>query len=219
MPLRRSGLALLPAMLALAACATRPAWRGDEAAAYEILNQSTLALVDVDRRALGGPFGSAVRQACAIFVFAGATTGVPASASTTERGVLLAREPQGRHWAGPAFYRLSVDEPEARHRVRGRVWIVTVGCRSLQRLLAADEGHAGAERDLEESLGQDMQVWTAPDRGVPEASPERVLLRPLPAVALAYYQAPASLQAILVDGSVHNDASAEIQAAIAGFVD
>jgi hypothetical protein len=60
-----------------------------------------------------------------------------------------------------------------------------------------------------------MRAWTLAN-GRPEEAPLRgIALRPLPVIAMAYYQAPAPLAAILVDRSVRNEASAEILSAMA----
>jgi hypothetical protein len=122
-------------LLGLAGCVLRPAWRGDEGTAYDVLNRSTIALLEIDRDALAGPFGSEMRHACAVFVFPGHVKGVATSAATRGDGVLLVRDRSTGHWNGPAF-------------------------------------------------------------------------------SLAYYQASAPLAAIMVDRSVHNDASGEILATV-----
>jgi hypothetical protein len=201
-------------LLQLGGCVSRPAWHGDEGAAYDILNQSTIALTEIDRKALDGPLGTAMRQACAVFVFPGARTGVPATAAARGNGVLLVRDPASGHWNGPAFYALRRgDEGHVEHMDR-RTWVIAVGCRGLRQLYAQAGPSPGTGGGLDDTTRDDMTAWALSGQRFVPASLADVAVRPLPAITAAYYQAPAPIQAILVDRSVRNDASAEIQSAI-----
>jgi hypothetical protein len=212
--LERCALAAVLSTLVLMGCVARPTWHGDEGAAYDILNQSTIALMDIDRTALDGPLGASMRQACAVFVFPGARTGVPASPAARGNGVLLVRDPASGHWNGPVFYALRLrDEGRVDHMDR-RTWVIAVGCRGLRQLYAQDGARPGGSGELDDTTRDDMTAWALSGRRFVSASPMDVTVRPLPAITVAYYQAPAPIQAILADRSVRNDASAEIQSAI-----
>lgn len=197
-------------LLGLAGCASRPTWRGDEGAAYDILNQSTIALMDIDHQALEGPLGVAMRRACAVFVFPGSATGVPASAAARGNGVLLVRDLTTGHWNGPAFYALRLrDEGRVEHMDR-RTWVIAVGCNGLRQLYEHPDGSG----ELDDTARDDMTAWALSGRRFVPASIMDIQVRPLPTIAAAYYQAPAPIQAVFVDRSVRNNASAEIQSAI-----
>jgi len=205
-----SAVAVPALLLGLAGCVSRPTWRGDEGAAYDILNRSTIALMDIDQRALEGPLGAAMRRACAVFVFPGSATGMPASAAARGNGVLLVRDPTTGHWNGPAFYALRLrDEGRGEHMDR-RTWVLAVGCNGLRQVYAHPDGNGA----LDDTTRDDMTAWTLSGHRFVAASITDVEVRPLPMIAAAYYRAPAPLQAVLVDRSVRNDASAEIQSAI-----
>jgi hypothetical protein len=209
-------------LLGLAGCVSRPTWRGDEGTAYDILNRSTIALLEIDREALAGPLGSSMRQACAVFIFPGKVVGIPASAAARGDGVLLVRDRATGHWSGPAFYALRGRDRDiaAGEHAEGRRWMIAVGCDALQRIytdaMAAPASAFPAATELDDAALADMTGWSLSSR---RASPQPLVamaLRPLPVITFAYYQAPASLAAITRDRSVSNDASAEIQAAIEG---
>ncbi len=201
-------------LLSLAGCVSRPTWRGDEGTAYDVLNRSTIALTAIDRATLAGPVGAAMRDACAVFIFPGILAGVPSSAAARGAGILLARNRASGDWAGPAFYALRLhgdgfgDHPDARG------WIIAVGCDALPRLLADSHARDRGDAAVDDVAGNDIEAWTLSARHVQPASLADVALRPLSAIALAYYQAPAPPKAILVERSVRNDASAEILSAI-----
>jgi hypothetical protein len=205
---------VLPALaLGLAGCVSRPTWRGDEGAAYDILNQSTIALMEIDRKSLDGPLGAAMRGACAVFVFPGSATGVPASAAARGNGVLLVRDPLTGHWSGPAFYALRLrDEARAEHEDR-RTWVIAVGCRGLRQLYA-QAGASPRGGELDDATRDDMTAWALSGGRFVPALLVDVDVRPLPAITGAYYQAAAPILAVFVDHSVQNSASAEIQSAI-----
>lgn len=202
-------------LLALAGCVARPVWRGDEGRAYDILNRSTIALLEIDRDTLTGPLGSSVRHACAVLIFPGSIKGLPASGAARGDGVLLVRDRASGHWTGPAFYALRGVDAVAGQHAEGRRLMIAVGCDALQRLYADSTlAAASSTTELDDATLADMAAWPLSTRR-PEPSPlVAMALRPLPEIALAYYQAPASLAAIAVDRSVNNGASAEIQAAI-----
>ncbi|MFL6696923.1 MAG: hypothetical protein ACJ8GJ_07115 [Vitreoscilla sp.] len=203
-------------VLALAGCVVRPTWRGDEAAAYDVLNRSTIALLEIDRDALAGPLGASLRHACAVLVFPGKVDGVHPAPGTCGDGVLLVRDgPTGR-WTGPAFYALRRRDGDAgpapgEHADVHR-WLIALGCDALHPLYAGGGSATAATIELDDAA--DMTAWSLSPRRADRASLATMALRPLPAFALAYYQQPASLPAIALDRSLHNDASAEILAAI-----
>ena len=215
--LRKDAIAAIAVLLlALAGCVARPVWRGDEGRAYDILNRSTIALLEIDRDTLAGPLGSSMRHACAVFIFPGSIKGMPASGAARGDGVLLVRDRASGHWNGPAFYALHGLDAVAGQHAEGRRLMIAVGCDALHRLYADPTLAAASSMiELDDATLADMAAWPLSTRR-PEPSPLAAMaLRPLPEIALAYYQAPASLAAITLDRSVSNDASAEIQAAIA----
>ncbi len=200
-------------LLGLAGCVARPTWRGDEGTAYDVLNRSTIALLAIDRDALAGPFGAAMRHACAVFVFPGHVKGVPASPAARGGGVLLVRDRSTGHWSGPAFYALHSHDAVGTEHADPRGVVIAVGCDALRRLYA-DAGVATATTGSGDATLTDMSARTlSPGRSYP-ASVDAMTLRPLPVISLAYYQVPASLAAITVDRSARNDASGEILSAI-----
>ena len=210
--------ALPVAMAALvslfAGCVARPTWHGDEGTAYDVLNRSTIALLDIDHSALNGPVGAAMHDACALFVFPGAQAGVASSAATRGAGILLARERNDGPWAGPAFYSLRVHGDGRSDHADVRGWVIAVGCDALPRLLADPRARDGGDAALDDVPGNAIAGWTLSARKLRPMSLEDVTLRALPAISMAYYQAPAPPRAILVERSVRNDASAEILSAI-----
>ena len=200
-------------LLGLAGCVVRSPWRGDEGTAFDVLNRSTIALLAIDRDDLAGPFGAAMRHACAVFVFPGHVKGVPASDAARGDGVLLVRDRSTGHWSGPAFYALHSHDAVGGEHADPRGVVIAVGCDALRRLYA-DAAIATATTGLDDATLADMTARTlSPGRSYP-ASIDAMALRPLPVISLAYYQAPASLAAITVDHAVRNDASGEILAAI-----
>ena len=220
--LRQGAMAAIAVLfLALAGCVARPVWRGDEGRAYDILNRSTIALLEIDRDALAGPLGSSMRHACAIFVFPGSIKGMPASGATRGDGVLLVRDRATGRWSGPAFYALRGQDAAAGEHAQGRRLMIAVGCDALHRLYAGSTVAAGSPATirLDDATFADMAAWPLSMRRAEPVPLVAMALWPLPGVALAYYQAPASLAAITLDRSVSNDASAEIQAAIASVAD
>ncbi len=89
--------------------------------------------------------------------------------------------------------------------------------RPVAALIAINAGGAAgssAAIELDDATLADMAAWPLSTRHAGPAPLVAMALRPLPDIALAYYQAPASLTAITPGRSVSNDASAEIQAAI-----
>ena len=211
--IRIGALAAIASLLvALAACVARPTWRGDEGAAYDVLNRSTIALLEIDRDALAGPLGSAMHHACAVFVFPGHVKGLPSPTATRADGVLLVRDRSTGHWSGPAFYALHSHDTIAGEHADHRGLVIAVGCAALRRLYADTTTDSPIE--LQDATPTDMTAWTLSSGHSYQASLDAMSLRPLPVISLAFYQAPASLAAITVDKSVRNDASAEIQSAI-----
>jgi lipid-binding SYLF domain-containing protein len=205
-------------LLGLAGCVLRPVWRGDEGTAYDVLNRSTVALLEIERDALAGPFGSEMRHSCAVFVFPGHVKGVPTSAATHGDGVLLVRDRSTGHWSGPAFYALHGHNAGGSDDTELRGLAIAVGCDALRRLYA-DEAVASAAVPaatigLDEATLADMTAWTLSSGRPDRVSLDAMTLRPLPVISLAYYQASAPLAEITVDRSVRNDASGEILAAI-----
>ena len=221
----RKGAAAAVALLliGLAGCVARPLWRGDEGTAFDILNRSTIALLEIDREAVAGPLGSSMRKACAVFIFPGKVAGVPGSAAAHGDGVLLVRDRTTGHWSGPAFYALRGRGRDigAGERAEGHRWMIAVGCDALRKIytdaMAAPASPTPAATDLDDVTLADMTGWSLSSRGANPAPLVAMALRPLPVITFAYYQAPASLAAITRDRSVSNDASAEIQAAIEGI--
>ena len=204
-------VAIASLLLQLAACAARPRWRGDEGAAYDVLNRSTMALLELDPEVLAGPFGSALRQACAVFVFPGHVQGAPASAATRGDGVLLVRDRSTGHWSGPVFYALRRAGADGGELPDGRGRVIVAGCGALRRLADAASASPPA---LDDATLADMTAWTLSPRRADPVPLRAIDLRPLPVLSLAFYQAPASLSAITLDRTVRNDASGEILAVI-----
>lgn len=206
--------------LGLAGCVARPTWRGDEGTAYDILNRSTIALLEIDRQSLAGPLGSSLRSACAVFIFPGKVDGVHAAVASRGDGLLLVRDRASGHWSGPAFYALRVRDRDigGGEQAQGQRWMIAVGCDALRRIctdaMAMPASALPVTTELDDATVADMTGWSLSSRRASPAPLAAMALRPLPVITFAYYQAPASLAAITRDGSVRNDASAEIQAAI-----
>lgn len=128
-------LPLVLAGLSTTGCATRYRWRGEEGAAHEIVNQSTISIAESRDRERYPVLGPALRDACAVFVFPRvASMGLGAGVSSG-MGVLLVRDPASGHWSGPGFVSLSEADLGLQAGIaRRELVVVLASCDGLQAL-------------------------------------------------------------------------------------
>ena len=128
-------LSLVLAGLSTAGCATRHRWRGEEGAAHEIVNQSTISIAEFHDRERYPALGPALRDACAVFVFPRvASMGLVAGISSG-MGVLLVKDQAGTHWSGPGFVSLSEADLGLQAGIaRRELMVVLASCDGLDAL-------------------------------------------------------------------------------------